>query len=208
MRIKLDEINKKINEMNKKQKIGMLLVACCFGIIILGGIANTVAPDQNTNNNDKSDIFNTPQEKHYTPNITDNFTYMGEDCNDISKDGYQYGLTDNEGRYCRFDDDIANKIAQVDNSTKDVYRFEFMSMMSNSGSFDYDGFTIGGSGLNHIIKYNARTPDKVQFSYECENGNFTFTTEQKDISILKNQTVITEVYYSNGTPVKYDSELV
>lgn len=83
-----------------------------------------------------------------------------------------------------------------------------MSMMSNSGSFEYEGSTIGSSGLNHIIKYNARTPDKAHISYECKNGNFSFTTEQKDIDNLKNQTVITEIYYSNGTPVNYDSELV
>lgn len=211
MRIKLDEIDKKINGMSKKQKIGMLIVACCFGIIILAAISNTVVPDQNTNNNSISsdsnndDIFNMPQEKHYTPNITDNFTYMGEDYNDIAEE-YQYGLTDNEGRYCRFDWHTANKIAQIDPNTRAVYEFDMEKSDGVLGSYDYQGSTIGSSGINHIFSH-VNNKNEAEFTYECENGNFTFTTEQRDVSNLKNQTIITAVYYPNGTEIRENSSL-
>lgn len=200
MRLKLDEI--KLDEMNKNQKLAMFVVICCIGLFIIGIIGNIISPDQNTNTttSDNSHSFDTtPQEKHYTPNITDNFTYMGEDINVVSEE-YQFGLTDNEGRYCRFDWHTANKIGQVDSNTRIVYDFDMNKSDGVLGSLDYEGTTIGSSGVNHIFSH-TNNENKVQFSYECKNGNFSFTTEQKDIGPLKNQTVIVNVYYPNGTEI-------
>lgn len=171
-----------------------IVVGCCCLAIVVLIVIGAISPDNNNSTvNDTVDAVKINASG-------ENMTFFGMDT-PIGNEGYQYLTYDEDGNLYYMDYMQGELVAKCDPNTRLVYLWD-LKQTSNEG-YQYQGSTIGSNGINHILAYQPREHESVQFEYP-RGGNFTFTYKNKTVLNNKNARVVDKLYYPNGTEITSD----
>lgn len=177
------------NNPQEENKSNTWMYVCCGLIILIALAAFFTGGNSNKANETLSDKVNASGE---------NMTFFGMST-PVGSDGYQFATFDADHNIYYMSFDMGCKVGRADPSTMAICNWD-LETTSKEG-YQYSGTTVGSAGINHILSYQPRDHEKVQFQYPRE-GNFSFTYVNKTVMGNENARVITHVYYPNGTEIE------
>lgn len=172
------------------KNVGLIILVILVFLLIIGSVSNT------SNNNTTDDSPNSPKINA----SGENMTFFGMNT-PIGEEGYQYATFDENDTIYYMTYDQAELVAKLDPNTREVYNWD-LEQTGNEG-VQYAGTTVGSSGINHILSYQPREHETVQFQYP-RGGDFVFTAHQKEVLGNENAMVIDKLFYPNGTEITSD----